>query len=167
MYSHMDLDSSWMILAINTIEGFSQKVLIPEYESALNDEVTVKNYSYAATYYSKPNNTVFSNKVDPHVDKLLTALFSPEILIFVKRMNLIYYNHNDMLDIMVKTVPADPDFQFVDPQEAVDRLNFAFEGFFFLTPAYYDVFSKEFSHLMQFAQRTKIVFENYTICVDL
>ena len=77
MYSHMDLDSSWMILAINTIVGISPKVLIPEYESALNDEILVKNYSYAATYYSKPNNTVFSNKVDPHVDKLLTALFSP------------------------------------------------------------------------------------------
>lgn len=126
----------------------------------------VKNFSYAATYYSQPNNTIFSCKFDPHVDKILTAIFSPAITIFIKRFNVIYYNNEDMQDIMIKTVPADPDFQFVDPKEVVSRLNFAFEGFFFLTPSYYDTFSKDFSYKMQFAQRTKMVFEKYTICLD-
>ena len=112
----MDLDSSWMILVMNTILNLSPKVLILEYESVANDEVLVKNYSYAATYFSKPNNTIFSNKVDPHIDKLLTAVFSPAIEIFVKRMNIIYYNNQEMTDIMIKTVPADPDFKFRDPE---------------------------------------------------
>ena len=43
-----------------------------------------------------------------YVQHAISTLMSPPVKYILKRINVIYYNSNDLEDILVMTTPADP-----------------------------------------------------------
>ena len=72
-----------------------------------------------------------------------------------------------MEDILVMTVPADPDFAIHNVSELVQRISMTVEGYFLVTPGYLDILSKSNQLQPLLAQRTKLVYDNYTVLFDL
>ena len=73
-----------------------------------------------------------------------------------------------MEDIMVKTAPADPDFQINNVSELINRVkNSPPEGYFVIAPGYLDILSKNNPFQPLLAHRAKLSFSNYTILFDL
>ena len=82
---------------------------------------------------------------------------TPAVDHLLKRFNVIYYNNDDMQDIMVKTAPADPDFQINNVSELINRVNTSPpEGYFVITPGYLDLLSKNNPFQPLLAHRTKL-----------
>ena len=78
--------------------------------------------SQVGRYLTKPNETIFYEGWDLHVEHILRQLLSPPLDNILKRFNVIYYNNNDMEDILVMTIPADPDFAIHNVSELMQRI---------------------------------------------
>ena len=165
-YSQMDIDSSWILQALNVKKRMPENVLKVD-QDKINQEITSKNWSQVGRYLTKPNETIFYEGWDSQVEHVLRQLLSLPLKNLLKRFNLIYYNNNDMEDILVMTVPADPDFAIHNVSELVQRISMTVEGYFLVTPGYLDILSKSNQLQPLLAQRTKLVYDNYTVLFDL
>lgn len=104
--------------------------------------------------------------MDPHVDAVMSAILTRDVSHFFKRFNVIYYSLNNSDDIMIKTIPSDPDFIIASPEELHNRSLLVPEGSFIIGNGYTDIFSRSNPQQPLLAQKTKIVYDDYEILLD-
>ena len=166
-FSYLDADNIFLQAVHQTIKNTPRNILI--YPDAIlnGEQVTQLDYTKPAAYFTRnASESMFKKSMDPHVDAVIGAILTRDVSHFFKRFNVIYYSLNNSDDIMIKTIPSDPDFIIASPEELHNRSLLVPEGSFIIGNGYTDIFSRSNPQQPLLAQKTKIVYDDYEILLD-
>ena len=121
-------------------------------------------------YFTDEQNSVFDRHTYENLEKIIEASWVTEASSKrVKRVNIILQNRQNLKDIMVKTIPRDPDFIIGDVADILDAMSSRRSGIVSLSTPYKDTRSRSSPNVTLISLRSKTIFltpeKNYTMLI--